>query len=168
MFIFLTWRVGWNEKAYNKYYLFSYISCCLPKKAFTGSNDLYPATHYEKNIYSDFWHCLKWSRILGTSPWRNRTSWEMKISIPLQILHAVRRSGGMHKNALFKGRSTVVAMVATAACSRPGASFSFKNLFLYLKLNTTLQIGTSTISSNIIRLYIDLFNFPWEWMWTHQ
>ncbi|CAH3164138.1 unnamed protein product [Pocillopora meandrina] len=32
----------------------------------------------------------------------------------------------MHKNALFKGRSTLVAMVTTAACSRPGASFSYK------------------------------------------
>ena len=40
-----------------------------------------------------------------------------KFSTPLQILHAVRRSGGMHKNALFKGRSTLVVMVTTAACS---------------------------------------------------
>ena len=95
---------------------------------------------------------------------------------PIQILHAVRRSGGMQKNALFKGRSTLVAMVTTAACSRPGASFSYKNvakkrvkcLFLYLKLNTTLQIGTSTIHSDIIRLHFDSFNFLWEWMWTHQ
>ena len=51
-----------------------------------------------------------------------------KFSNPLQILHAVRHSGGMHKNALFKGRSTLVAMVTTAACSRPGASFSYKNV----------------------------------------
>ena len=60
----------------------------------------------------------------------------------------------MHKNALFEGGSTLVAMVTTAACSRPGVSFPYKNvakkkrvkcLFLYLKLNTTLQIGTSTI-----------------------
>ena len=34
----------------------------------------------------------------------------------------------MHKNALFKGRSTLVAMVTTTACSRPGASFSYKNV----------------------------------------
>ena len=34
----------------------------------------------------------------------------------------------MHKNALFKGRSTLVAMVTTAACSRPGATFSYKNV----------------------------------------
>ena len=68
----------------------------------------------------------------------------------------------MHKNALFKGRSTLVAMVTAAACSRPRASFSRKNvakkrvkfLFLYLKLNKTLQIGTSIIHSNIIRLHI--------------
>ena len=52
----------------------------------------------------------------------------MKISTSLQILHAVRYSGGMHKNALFKGCSTLVAMVTTAACSRPGASFSYKNV----------------------------------------
>ena len=51
-------------------------------------------------------------------------------------------------------------MVTTAASSRPGALFSYKNvakkecLFLYLKLNTTLQIGTSTINSDISRLHI--------------
>ena len=85
----------------------------------------------------------------------------MKISNPLQISHAVRHSEGMHKNALFKGRSTLVVMVTTAACSGPEASFSYENvvkksemLFLYLKLNTTLQIGTSTIHRNT-------FNFPW-------
>ena len=43
-------------------------------------------------------------------------------------MHAVRRSGGMHKNTLYKGRSTLVAMVTTAACSRPRASFSHKNV----------------------------------------
>ena len=64
--------------------------------------------------------------LLRASLWKNQTSWEMKIFNPLQILHAVRHSGGMHKNALFKGRSTLVAMVTTAACSRPGASFSYK------------------------------------------
>ena len=91
----------------------------------------------------------------------------MKIFNPLQILHAVRHSGGMHKNALFKGCSTLVAMVTTTACSRPGASFSYKTsqkrvkcLFLYLKLNTTLQIGISTIHSNIIRLHFDTFYSP--------
>ena len=35
---------------------------------------------------------------------------------------------GMHKNSLFEGRSTLVAMVTTAACSRPGTSFSYKNV----------------------------------------
>ena len=43
---------------------------------------------------------------------------------------------GMHKNALFKSRSTLVAMVTTATCSRPGASFSYKNvakkMFIFL------------------------------------
>ena len=52
----------------------------------------------------------------------------MKTFKPLQILHAVRRSGGIHKNALFKGRNTLVAMVTTAICSRPEASFSYKNV----------------------------------------
>ena len=40
--------------------------------------------------------------------WKNQTSWETKIFNPLQILHAVRRSEEMHKNALFEGRSTLV------------------------------------------------------------
>ena len=61
-------------------------------------------------------------------------------------------------------------MVTTAACSSPMSSFSEKNvakkrekcLFLYLKLNTTLQIGTPTIHSDIIRLHFDTFNFPWK------
>ena len=66
--------------------------------------------------------------ILRTSLSKNQTSWEMKISTPLQILHAVRHSEGMHKNALFEDRSALVAMVTTAACSRPGASFSCKNV----------------------------------------
>ena len=78
----------------------------------------------------------------------------MKIfSTPLQILNAVRHSAEMHINAPFKGRSTLVAMVTTAACSRPGASFSYKHYI-------TLQIGTSTIHSDTIRLHFDSFNFP--------
>ena len=44
--------------------------------------------------------------ILKTSLSKNQTSWEMKISTPLQILPAVRHSGGMHRNAFYKGRST--------------------------------------------------------------
>ena len=98
-----------------------------------------------------------------------------KFSTPLQILHAVRHSGGMPKHALFKGGSTLVAMVTTAACSRRGPHFHTKTsqkrseyLFLYLKLNTSLQIVTSTIHSDTIRLHFDLFNIAWEWMWTHQ
>ena len=51
-----------------------------------------------------------------------------KFSTPLQILHAVRHSGGMPKNALFKGCSTLVSIATTTACSRPGASFSYKNV----------------------------------------
>ena len=52
----------------------------------------------------------------------------MKTFNHLQILHAVRHSEGMHKNSFFKGCSTLVAMVTTAACSRPEASFSYKNV----------------------------------------
>ena len=54
--------------------------------------------------------------------------WKLKFSTPLQILHAVRHSGGMHKNALLKGCSTLVAMVTTTASWRPVASFSYKNV----------------------------------------
>ena len=57
-----------------------------------------------------------------------KNSGKWKFSTPLQILQAVRRSGGMHKNALFKGCRSLVAMVTTAACSRSGASFSYKNV----------------------------------------
>ena len=57
----------------------------------------------------------------------------------------------------------VVAMVTTAACSGPEASFLYKKrvkcLFLYLKLNTTLQTGNSTVHSNIICLGTDLVIF---------
>ena len=60
-------------------------------------------------------------------------------------------------------------MVTAAACARPEPHFHLKSrkkrvkcVFLYLKLNTTLQIGTSTMHSNIIRLYFDTFTFPWE------
>ena len=75
----------------------------------------------------------------------------------------------MHRNAFYKGRSTLVTMVTTAAFRGLGPHFHAKTsqkrvkcLFLYLKLNATLQIGTSIIHSDIIRLYFDLFNFPWE------
>ncbi|CAH3122944.1 unnamed protein product [Pocillopora meandrina] len=51
----------------------------------------------------------------------------------------------MHKNALFKGRSTLVAMVTTTACSRPWASFSYKNI-------SRLQLF-----SNDIRVYQCIF-----------
>ena len=74
----------------------------------------------------------------------------------------------MHKNTPFKGRSTIVAMVTMAAYSGPRATFFIqkrrkkrvKCLILYVKLNTILQIGTSTIHSNIIHLHFDLFIFP--------
>ena len=53
-------------------------------------------------------------------------------------------------------------MVTTVAFIQKRRKKRVKCLFLYLKLNTILQIGTSTIHSNIIRLYTDIFNFPWE------
>ena len=67
--------------------------------------------------------------------------------------------GGCPKMPFLKV-AALISMVATAACSGPEASFSHKNvakkrvkcLFLYLNLNTTLQIGTSTINKNVICL----------------
>ena len=112
---------------------------------------------------------------LRTSLSKNQTSWEMKISISLQILHAVRHSGGMRKNALFKGCST--RCHGNNGCLLKAWGLIFiqniakkivKCLFLYLKWNTTLQIGTSTIHSDINHLHFDTFNFPWERMRTHQ
>ena len=55
----------------------------------------------------------------------------------------------MHKNALFKGRSTLVAMVTTAACSRPGASFSYKNV---AKKKSEMFISLSQAKYNITLL----------------
>ncbi|CAH3155949.1 unnamed protein product [Pocillopora meandrina] len=46
----------------------------------------------------------------------------------------------MHKNALFKGRSTLVAMVTTTACSRPGASFSYKNISRLQLVSNDIQV----------------------------
>ena len=95
-----------------------------------------------------FRHKFTASIVLITSLCKNQTSWEMKIfNPPFKFCMQLGTPGEMHKNALFKGRSTLVAMVTTAACSRPGTSFSYKNvkkvncLFLYLMLNKTLQIG---------------------------
>ena len=84
----------------------------------------------------------------------------MKIFNPPHILHAIRHSGGIHKNALFRGRSTFVAMVTTVAFIQKRRKKSVKCLFLYLKLNTTLQISTSNMHSDIIRLHFDIFYFP--------
>ena len=47
---------------------------------------------------------------------------------PFKFCMQLGTQGGMHKNALFEGGSTLVAMVTTAACSRPGVSFSYKNV----------------------------------------
>ena len=65
----------------------------------------------------------------------------MKISTPLQILHAVRHSEGMHKNALFEDSSTLVAMVTvTTACfMQKRRKKRVKCLFLYLK--SVVEVG---------------------------
>ena len=47
---------------------------------------------------------------------------------PFKFCMQLGTQGGIHKNALFKGRSTIVAMVTTAAYSGPGATFSYKNV----------------------------------------
>ena len=74
----------------------------------------------------------------------------------------------MHKNALFKGCSTHVAMETIAVVRGLGPRFHTKSLqkrvkclFLYLKLSTILQIGTSTIHSDITHLHFRTFNFSW-------
>ena len=52
---------------------------------------------------------------LRTSLCKNQTSWEMRIFNPPSNLHAIRHSVVIHKNALFRGCSTFVAMVTTVA-----------------------------------------------------
>ncbi|RMX47366.1 hypothetical protein pdam_00023734, partial [Pocillopora damicornis] len=46
----------------------------------------------------------------------------------------------MHKNALFKGCSALVAMVTTTACSRPGASFPYKNISRLQLVSNDIQV----------------------------
>ena len=50
----------------------------------------------------------------------------------------------MHKNTLYKGRSTLVAMVTTAACSRPRASFSHKNVAKKIEILNDIQVEQCT------------------------
>ena len=95
--------------------------------------------------------------ILRTSLSKNQTSWEMKISTPLQILHAVRHSEGMHKNALFEDRSTLVAMVTTACFMQKRRKKRVKCLFLYLK--RVVEVGWSTqkyphTGHSVINMYV--------------
>ena len=81
-----------------------------------------------------------------------------KFSTPLQILHAVRHSWGMSKHALFKGGSTLVAMVTTAACSRPGPHFHTK-IALIIALKIRKKISYTFISS------VDLDSYPFHRFW---
>ena len=64
----------------------------------------------------------------------------------------------MHKNALFKGRSTLVAMVTTAACSRPGASFSYKNV-AKKEWNVYFSISSEIQYYKLVLLLVTLFVF---------
>ena len=81
----------------------------------------------------------------------------MKISTPLQILHAVRHSEGMHKNALFEDSSTLVAMVTTACFMQKRRKKRVKCLFLYLK--SVVEVGWSTqkyphTGHSVINMYV--------------
>ena len=111
---------------------------------------------------------------LRTSLSKNQTSWEMKISISLQILHAVRHSGGMRKNALFKGCSTRChgnngcLLKAWGLIFIQNVAKNGEMLISLSQMKLRLQIGTSTIHSDINHLHFDTFNFPWERMRTHQ
>ena len=51
---------------------------------------------YSKTMSAQFVYLI--SAIIRTSLCKNQTSWKMKIFNPLQILLAVRRSRGMHRN----------------------------------------------------------------------
>ena len=98
----------------------------------------------------------------------------MKISISLQILHAVRHSGGMRKNALFKGCSTRChgnngcLLKAWGLIFIQNVAKNGEMLISLSQMKLRLQIGTSTIHSDINHLHFDTFNFPWERMRTHQ
>ena len=72
-----------------------------------------------------------------------------KFSTPLQILHAGRHSGGMHKNALFKGRSTLVAMVTTAAFRGLGPHFHTKTSQKRVKEKNNLLVCSHSLSGKI-------------------
>ena len=74
-------------------------------------------------------------------------------------------SQGDAQNCYFKGCSSLVAAVRLLVA---WPLFSIQKhrqkgvncLFLYPKLNTTLQIGTSTIHSNVIRIDLNAFTLP--------
>ena len=64
----------------------------------------------------------------------------------------------MHKNALVKGCSTLVAMVTTNACSRPGASFSYKNV-AKKEWNVYFSISSEIQYYKLVLLLVTLFVF---------
>ena len=109
---------------------------------------------------------------LRTSCCKNQTSWEIKIfNPPFKFCTQLGTQGGCTKKAFLKVAAVLCHGNNGCLFEAWGLIFIQKRrkkrakcLFLYLKLNTTLQIGTSTIHSNIIRLHTDSFNFPWKCM----
>ena len=87
---------------------------------------------------------------------------EMKIFDPLQILHAVRYSGGMHKNTLFEGCNFIVAMATPIVCWCLKTYFFFysesvvkcaKCKALFLESIKTLTLKTWSKYKPIILVY---------------
>ena len=114
---------------------------------------------------------LLWFKDLRTSLCKNQTSWEMKIFNPLQILvlrwDAQKRPFKRSQHSCCHGNDGCLFEAEGLIFIQKRRKNRVKCLFLCLKLNTTLQNGTSTIHRDIIRLHFYLFNFPLEWMWTH-
>ena len=88
--------------------------------------------------------------MLRTSLCKNQTSWEMKIFKPPSNVQ-LGTQGGVHKNAPLKGCNNGCFFEAWGLIFiQKRRKKRMKCLFLYLRLNTILQI----------RLHFDKFNFP--------
>ena len=80
----------------------------------------------------------------------------------------------MRKNALFKGCSTRChgnngcLLKAWGLIFIQNVAKNGEMLISLSQMKLRLQIGTSTIHSDINHLHFDTFNFPWERMRTHQ
>ena len=108
---------SWGSMEFSAFLVFAVWTSSMTYLTF-GKGELQNMHHF-LSLYSYFSPCYLIFRGIHLGKW--------KFSTPLQILRAVKHKG-MHKTALFKGRSTLVAMVTTAAYSRPRASFSYKNV----------------------------------------